>query len=66
MGEAEKYNFYVHSDIKEKVVIINITPPMQELFIFQWQFAFSSVRGSSNKVWQWSHISKTVIEIRIL
>ena len=26
MGEGEKYNFYVHSDIKEKVVIINITP----------------------------------------
>ena len=25
MGEGEKYNFYVHSDIKEKVVIINIT-----------------------------------------
>ena len=25
-GEGEKYNFYVHSDIKEKVVIINITP----------------------------------------
>ena len=24
MGEGEKYNFYVHSDIKEKVVIINI------------------------------------------
>ena len=26
MGEGEKYNFYVHSDIKEKVVIINMTP----------------------------------------
>ena len=26
MGEGEKYNFYVHSDIKGKVVIINITP----------------------------------------
>ena len=26
MGEGEKYNFYVHSDIKEKVVIINISP----------------------------------------
>ena len=25
MGEGEKYDFYVHSDIKEKVVIINIT-----------------------------------------
>ena len=26
MGEGEKYNFYVHSDIKENFVIINITP----------------------------------------
>ena len=26
MGEGEKYNFYVQSDIKEKVLIINITP----------------------------------------
>ena len=26
MGEREKYNFYVHSDIKEKVAIINTTP----------------------------------------
>ena len=26
MGEGEKYNFYVQSDIKEKVVIIYITP----------------------------------------
>ena len=26
MGEGEKYNFYVHSDFKEKIVIINIIP----------------------------------------
>ena len=26
MGEGEKYNFIVHGDIKEKVLIINITP----------------------------------------
>ena len=30
MDEGEKYNFYVHSDTKEKVVTINITPPMQQ------------------------------------
>ena len=26
MGEREKYNFYVHGDIKEKAVFININP----------------------------------------
>ena len=30
IGEGEKYNFYGHSDIKEKVVIINITPHMHQ------------------------------------
>ena len=35
MGEGEKYNFYVHSDIKKKVVIINITP---SIHLFDYAF----------------------------
>ena len=34
MGEGEKYDFYVHSDIKEKVVIINITHSFLASIVF--------------------------------
>ena len=39
MSEGEKYNFYVHSEIKEKVVIINITATNAEyMHVFLRQF----------------------------
>ena len=57
MGEGKKCNFYVHSDVKENVVIININPPppkMKDIAIilvcfFFFFFFFFDVRICKGK-----------------
>ena len=44
---------------------LRYTLPYSFTLIFALNCKFP-IRGSSNKFWQWSHISETVIEIRIL
>ena len=55
------YCFYIIMSDLYNIVYISF-----HVFLSFYSYSASDLRGSSNKFWQWSHISETVIVIRII